>query len=93
MPDLDDVIGLYKSGAWKDLDWAKPAKTKAAMINLAFRGWGHQHLYDREELVRAVEEAGFSVYKLCANGQSDHEDLRHLETRANSALIIEAVKT
>jgi predicted SAM-dependent methyltransferase len=62
------------------------------MINIAFRWWGHEHLYNREELERALREAGFSKFKFPEHGQSDLDDLRGLETRQDSKLIAEAVK-
>jgi len=62
------------------------------MINIAFRWWGHQHLYNREELSRALSEAGFSCFYFTEQGQSDYADLQDLETRADSKLIAEAIK-
>jgi len=97
MPDLDDLIDGYQTD-WKRFDWVKfPEfsfiKTRAEMINIAFRWWGHQHLYNREELARALTDAGFSNFRYEEYGQSDHHDLRNLETRLDSRLIIEARKT
>lgn len=96
MPDLDDLIDGYQND-WKRFDWVNwPAhsfiKTRAEMINIAFRWWGHEHLYNREELERALREAGFSKFKFPEHGQSDLDDLRGLETRRDSKLIAEAVK-
>lgn len=97
MPDLDDLIDGYQKD-WRRFDWVNWKefafiKTKAEMINIAFRWWGHQHLYNREELARALNEAGFSAFEFVEHSQSRHDDLRGLETRLDSKLIVEAVKT
>lgn len=42
----------YWGGAWK------PA-TRCAMINEAMREWGHQYIYDRDELIRLLSLGGF----------------------------------
>ena len=96
MPDLDDLIDGYQHD-WKRFDWVSWPdyaflKTRAEMLNIAFRWWGHQHLYNREELERALREAGFTKISFPAHGMSEHPDLRGLETRADSKLIAEAVK-
>ena len=62
------------------------------MMNIAFRWWGHRHLYNREELERALKVAGFTNIRFNASGQSQHPLLRGLETRLDSKLIAEAVK-
>lgn len=95
MPDLDELVERYRDD-WRNQDWLtwpefSFIRTRAEMINLAFRGWGHQHLYNREELARALEEAGFRDVRFAAWGQSRHEDLCGLETRKDSLLIAEAV--
>lgn len=97
MPDLDDLIDGYQKN-WRRFDWVNwPAhrfiKTRAEMINIAFRWWGHQHLYNREELERALREAGFEHYSFRQPGESDFSDLRGLETRKESRLIVDAVKS
>jgi predicted SAM-dependent methyltransferase len=97
MPDLDDLINGYQTD-WKKFDWVNWPdfsfiKTRAEMINIAFRWWGHQHLYNKEELARALTDAGFFNFKFVEHGQSDRADLCGLETRLDSTLIIEAWKT
>ena len=97
MPDLDDLIDGYQKD-WRHFDWVNwPAhrfiKTRAEMINVAFRWWGHQHLYNREELKRALQEAGFDHYSFRQPGESDFPDLCGLETRPESRLIVDAVKS
>lgn len=97
MPDLDDLIDGYQKD-WRRFDWVnwpghRFIRTRAEMINVAFRWWGHQHLYNREELERALREAGFERYRFQQPGESDFPDLRALETRSESRLIVDAVKS
>jgi hypothetical protein len=49
-------------------------------------------LYNKEELSRALSEAGFTQVVFHEFGKSDHADLRGLETRLDSKLIAEAAK-
>lgn len=98
MPDLQELIEGYRQGDWRTrFDWTKwPAyaflRTGAQMLNVGFRWWGHQHLYDREELQRALEEAGFAEITFPALHESALPDLRKLESRLDSRLIAEATK-
>lgn len=98
VPDLRELAEGYLRGDWRTrFDWTQWPdyaflKTGAQMLNVGFRWWGHQHLYDREELQRALEEAGFSEISFPAFRESALEDLRDLETRLDSRLIAEAVK-
>jgi len=63
------------------------------MITIAFRWWGHQYLYNREELERALSDAGFSTLEFVEHSQSKYDDLKGLETRLDSKLIVEAIKS
>jgi predicted SAM-dependent methyltransferase len=58
-----------------------------------FGRWGHQWLYDREELHRRLREAGFSIVTDKEWGASDEPALQNRETRPDSLLICEAVKS
>jgi predicted SAM-dependent methyltransferase len=96
MPDLDALIDGYQKD-WRTFDWVNWTdfsfiKTRAEMINIAFRWWGHQHLYNKEELARALTEAGFTTFYFVERNQSKFENLRGLETRLDSTLIVEAEK-
>jgi len=96
MPDLDYLIDSYQNN-WKEMEWISwPEysfiKTRAEMINIAFRWWGHQHLYNKEELARALREAGFTTFAFQEYGKSEFKDLIGLETRSDSKLIAEAIK-
>jgi predicted SAM-dependent methyltransferase len=94
-PDLAALVRAY-GGRWRDQDWVRwPGHewvdTPARMLNAAFRCWGHRHLYDHEELVLRLGEAGFPEVRRCALGESPVPDLAGLETRADSLLVVEAL--
>mgnify|MGYP003793632747 CR=1 FL=1 len=95
MPSLDDLIKKSYEGNWREQDWLtwpkyQHIKTRAEMLNISFREWGHQWLYDREELHRRLQEAGFTKIKDVEWGVSDWPELCGLETRLDSGLICEA---
>lgn len=95
-PDLDYVMLRYFF-LWKRQGWYKKygyewIKTRAEMINICFREWGHQYLYNAEELDRRLREAGFIKTKKKRNGKSGYAELIGMETRKESDLIFEAVK-
>jgi len=70
-------------------------------INRAFHGWGHQFLYNRHVLARALRSAGFAEVIARAYGESDIAELRGLERHerhrdlagAPSVLVVEASGT
>jgi glycosyltransferase involved in cell wall biosynthesis len=95
MPDLKDVVDNYKSEKWYEQDWLtwpefQFIKTRAEAINISFRCWDHQWLYDREELNRRLLEAGFNNFKAVVWGKSAIPELENRETRGESLLIVEA---
>ena len=62
-PDLDYVINKYV-GNWKDQDWLRSPdfafiKTRGNMLNVSFRYWGHQYLFNEEDLKNHLTIAGF----------------------------------
>ncbi len=95
MPSLDVLIQKSCCGDWRDQDWltwpdSRFIQTRAEMLNIAFRWWGHQWLYDREELDRRLREAGWEEITPVEPGESRFSALRDRETRADSLLIYEA---
>jgi len=60
------------------------------MINMAFREWEHQYLYNREELEFRLKQVGYGNIEFLKNGQSKYPELHVLETRKDSILIVEA---
>ena len=98
MPSLDDLIEKSAAGRWREQAWLNEPQwqfiaSRAEMFNIMFRWWGHQWIYDRDELHRRFREAGFEVVRDAEWGRSQVEDLCDRETRSNSLLIAEAVKT
>ncbi len=97
-PDLEYLVERYGSGdAWRKQAWLEQREyqfigTPAEMLNVALRWWGHQYVYDGEELTRRLRNAGFRDITRHAFGASDRPELRGLETRQDSMLILEAVR-
>lgn len=96
MPDLTECVRQY----WEN-DWRQPwmqkygyewIQTRAELLNIAFREWQHQWLYDREELHRRLREVGFTHIRDCRRLESTVPALCGLETRDESLLVCEAVK-
>jgi predicted SAM-dependent methyltransferase len=97
MPCVQDVVGEYHENSWAKQPWLKEyrydwIKTRAEYINISFRDWGHQWLYDFEELDRRLREAGFTEIESAGWGDSKHPELRKRETRRETLLICEATK-
>ncbi|MGZ4846327.1 MAG: class I SAM-dependent methyltransferase [Halobacteriota archaeon] len=95
-PDLGYILHKYDTD-WSDQDWlSRPEhetiNTKGKMINASFRWWGHRYLYDEDDLREQLARTGFTQIQRCTIHESDYEDLRNLETRQDSTLIIEASK-
>jgi predicted SAM-dependent methyltransferase len=53
-------------------------------LNRAFRGWGHQFLYNETTLRAVLQLAGFATVARCAYGESGHAELRGLEKHERS---------
>jgi predicted SAM-dependent methyltransferase len=81
-PNLHRAAEDYLAGhipRLPDTEWY-PA-TPCVAINEAMRLWGHQFVYDADELTRLLKEAGFSDIRSMQWGESGHPELRGLETR------------
>lgn len=74
-PNLDWV--------WKThyrLRWSKKKKRLGAIVlNRAFKGWGHQFLWNPELLKEALVSSGFHRIKRRRYGQSRHDFFRGIE--------------
>lgn len=97
MPSLEYLIASYQSEDWGRQDWLRSPEyqfiqTRAEMLNVAFRWWGHRWLYDRAELHRRLAQAGFHDLRNVDWGESSDPSLRRLENRIDSKLIVEARK-
>lgn len=81
-PSLEMLVSEYQAGRileWRDVGW-NPA-TPCRMLNEGFRLWGHQFVYDRDELVQLLQEVGFCNVIQVAWGESTTPLLRGLECR------------
>lgn len=93
-PDLRKLVDEYVAGRtdeWHDVDWAPV--TPCHLMNEGMRLWGHQFIYDADELTRALREAGFQHVEPVDWGSSRHEPLNGLECRPHHReVMIEATK-
>lgn len=93
-PNLQKLITEYSSGnlnEWENVGWAP--KTSCQLINEGMRLWGHQFVYDEDELILLLKEAGFQRMKLVTLGESEHNELEQLECRPfHDEIIIEATR-
>lgn len=97
MPSLSYVVKKYLSTEWRDQDWLKRPehgfiRTPAEMLNIGLRWWGHQWMYDEEELETRLRDAGFTQFVRREFGESDHPELRGRETRLDSMLIYDVTR-
>ena len=93
-PDLRKLIDEYLAGRvdeWADLGW-QPA-TPCRMLNEGMRLWGHQFVYDADELRRIFAECGWNDLTFAPWRKSTHPELDGLECRPfHNEIIVEAVK-
>jgi len=98
MPDLDYVVKMYKSKDWKNQDWIQNygykdiILTPCEMLNTALRDWGHTFVYDADQLFIEFARVGFYKTIQHENGKSKIQELKNLETRVDSRLVVEGVK-
>lgn len=79
-PNLDWVWSTHYK-----VEGTEEEKVRGAFaMNRAFRGWGHQFLYNEETLRATLAEAGFSHFERVEYGQSRYEELRGLERHEKS---------
>jgi predicted SAM-dependent methyltransferase len=94
-PDLAEVINHYQENYvhpdWKtfDMEWVA---NRCERFNISMRWWGHQWVYDEEELRRAGEMVGLKVRERCKYGESADPVLSNREYRESSKLILEFEK-
>lgn len=76
-PNLDWVWQTsYHRGEWKS---GEEALHDCFVINRAFRGWGHQFVYNAAALEHLLRQAGFSEIRHYGYGQSEVPALAGLE--------------
>ena len=76
-PNLDWVwLTQYHPGQWQH---RSEAVRDCFWMNKAFRGWGHQFLYNEQTLTECLHEAGFATVEPVRYGESRHDALRGIE--------------
>jgi hypothetical protein len=101
-PDLERLAALAGPGrdgsdeARRYVSWAAESfcdgdrGTPAALVlNRAFRGWGHQFLYDEDTLTAALHDAGFTAVERHPYAASDDPAFAAAEGRGIDAVGIE----
>ncbi len=97
-PDLDFEVERYQNKEnWQNMHELPKfginyVQNRCELFNIAMRNWGHQWLYNEEELIRLAEEAGLQFDSRCAFGVSADPLLSNLEYRTGSRLIVEFIK-
>lgn len=93
-PNLRVLIDQYMLGQtteWADVHWHP--RTPCQMLNEGFRLWGHQFVYDLEELEHLLLQAGFGTITRVLWRESTTPALRNLECRPfHGEIILEATK-
>jgi predicted SAM-dependent methyltransferase len=93
-PSLEKLLEEYaarRTTEWSDVCW-RP-NTPCRMVNEGMRLWGHQFVYDLDELTLLLNEAGFEQLAQVAWRESRHPELKGLESRPfHGELIVEAIK-
>jgi predicted SAM-dependent methyltransferase len=76
-PNLDWVHAThYHPDRWSS---ERESLVDCLQLNRAFRGWGHQFLYNRAALLAALSSAGFQSVTFHRYGESDRAELSNLE--------------
>ncbi len=76
-PNIDWVWAThYHPGQWET---DEQSMSECFSLNRAFRGWGHQFLFNRATLEAVLRDVGFSTINWCRYGESAHEPLRGIE--------------
>jgi predicted SAM-dependent methyltransferase len=94
-PDLHQLCRDYLEGKIDRFKGAWEPKTRCAMVNEGMRFWGHEFLYDGEELNDALRDAGFvsGNIRILPYRHSAHQALKGIDQRPNHGeLIFEATK-
>ncbi len=92
-PDLKVLVLMYNT---KNIRYASVVgfmpNSPADLLNQGMRLWGHQYIYDEEELTRLFKDAGFNPTRR-KPGVSAYNELQFMESRPDLGdLILEAHK-
>lgn len=88
-PDLRKIIAIYEDrnevvsreayARFLDDMTGKRHERACQIINDYLRLWGHQYVYDEEDLKAKLLAVGFASVARCEPGESSHETLRGIE--------------
>lgn len=93
-PDLNFLVMAYLSENIHEWGEAWQPANLCHLMNEGMRSWGHQFLYNADELRLILAEAGFMFKKFVKWGESQFEELKNIESRPfHGELIIEAYKS
>ncbi len=92
-PDLAVLVAMYNT---KNIRYASVVgfmpNSPADLLNQGMRLWGHQYIYDEEELTRLFKQAGINPTRR-KPGQSAYCELQLMECRPDLGdLILEGMK-
>lgn len=84
VPDLAHLVDKYIR---RDVFWGGPGgwepKTPCRMVNEGMTSWGHQFMYDFEELATSARAAGFETIYTVQVGESSFPDLCGIDRRTS----------
>ena len=91
-PDLVKLIAIYEDrnpdvdraafGQHLDEITGKTHERACQILNDSLRLWGHQYIYDEEDLRASLLDAGFESVERAEAGESPHRALRGLESHS-----------
>jgi predicted SAM-dependent methyltransferase len=70
--------------------WPESSRPAATIMNLEFRSFGHQFLYDPATLSDSLAQKGFQTITQFHPGESDDPQLRGIEMRHNNRVVRDA---
>jgi predicted SAM-dependent methyltransferase len=94
-PDLQRAMEIYRGcsphlsldeyRAYLNSIAPGPHDSAAQIFNSLLRSWGHQFIYDADDLSRKLQIAGFETVEPIEAGESAHEHLRGIERHGGPA--------
>lgn len=99
-PDLDALIDDYRHDTWREREWVKKYQyewmpSRCYMLNISMNQapWGHQYVYNRDDLIARLQQAGFAENGITERQylESEHQHLQGIDNRDDS-MIIESSK-
>jgi predicted SAM-dependent methyltransferase len=85
-----EEVKRYIADKLKYDNWPQTSRPAATILNLEFRSFGHQFLYDPATLSDSLAKTGFQTITQFHPGESDDPQLRGIEMRHNNAVVREA---